>query len=79
MGEESGVAGRRCVDLAVTLFKDDLGSEVLGRAAERPRAVLNPFGEAEVGELEGTILRHQDVLELQVSVDNAHAVQVLNR
>ena len=37
---------------AVPLARDDLGREVVGRAAQRPRAFVDDLGEAEVGDLE---------------------------
>ena len=43
--------------LAVALLQDELGREVLGRAAQRPRAVLDVLGEAKVDELERPVLR----------------------
>ena len=45
--------------LAVALLEDDLGREILGRAAERPAAVLDVLGEAEVGQLERAVLVKQ--------------------
>ena len=42
----------------VPLVRDDLGREVLGRAAERPRAVLDKLGEAEVDDLQVASKQH---------------------
>ena len=37
---------------AVPFVRDDLGREILGRAAQRPRALLDDLSEAEVDHLE---------------------------
>ena len=51
----------------VPLALHDLGGEVLGRAAERPRAVAaHPLGEPEVGDLEVALAVKQQVLRLQI-------------
>lgn len=61
----------------MALALDDLGGQVLGGAAERPRAVGQLLREAEVGDLEVAVLVEQQVLRLQVAVDDALRVQVL--
>ena len=65
--------------LAVALGLDDLGREVLGRAAERPRAVLDQLGEAEVDDLQVALAVEQQVLGLEVAVDDVAVVEVLER
>ena len=65
VGEERRVAGRHLVHehperppvdgLVVPFAQDDLGREVLGRPAQRPRPPLHSFCEAEVGDLENAI------------------------
>ena len=45
--------------LAVALLEDDLRREILRGAAERPAAVLDVLGEAEVGQLERAVLVKQ--------------------
>jgi hypothetical protein len=60
----------------VALALDDLGGEVLGRAAERPRAVLDTLSKAEVGDFDVADPVDQDVLRLQISVHNA-ALRIL--
>ena len=51
----------------VPLALHDLGGEVLGRAAERPRPVAaHPLGEPEVGDLEVALAVKQQVLRLQI-------------
>ena len=37
---------------AVPFVRDDLGREILGRAAERPRALLDDLSEADVDHLQ---------------------------
>mmetsp|Transcript_54283 Transcript_54283/g.168043 ORF Transcript_54283/g.168043 Transcript_54283/m.168043 type:complete len:252 (-) Transcript_54283:59-814(-) len=63
---------------AVALALDDLGREVLRRAAERvrPRAWLDDLCKAEICELGVAVLAHQDVLWLQVAVDDVLGVDV---
>jgi len=63
----------------VPLGLDDLGREVLGRAAQRVRAILDELGEAKVGDLDVPFAREQQVLGLEVAVHDALRVQVLER
>merc|ERR1719491_2758369 len=65
--------------LAVAFALDDLGREVLGRAAEGPRPVLYLLGEAKIGDLEVAGEVEQQVLGLEIAVDNAVVVQRLQR
>ena len=60
----------------VPLDEDHLGREVLGRAAERPRAVGEHLGEAKVDELEVAVGVEQQILRLEVAVDDVERVQV---
>jgi hypothetical protein len=63
---------------AVTLLIEDLGSQVLGSAAEGVGlgVVLEDLGEAEVSETDVAVFVHEDVLWLQVSVDDVLLVQM---
>ena len=54
----------------VAFVQDDLRREVLGRAAQRPRAVRHDLGEAEVDHLEVALAVEQQVLRFQVAVDH---------
>jgi hypothetical protein len=75
-----GVARAVPVDrLVVALGRDDLGREVVGRAAQRPGDVRHLFREAKVGDLEVAVAVEQQVLGLEVAVDDVHAVQVVER
>lgn len=53
---------------AVALGEDDLGREVLGCAAQRPRATLDHFAEAQVCHLHVAGRVDQNVFRFQVSV-----------
>ena len=58
----------------MTVSPDDLGREILGRAAESiGHAVtrLLDLGKAKIGELQVTLRIEEDVLRFQVSVDDA--------
>ena len=70
------------VDLeAVALLAEDLGRDVVGRAAERLLAlavVLEPRGQAKVADLELHVVVEEEVAQLQVAVDDALPVQVLH-
>mmetsp|Transcript_39142 Transcript_39142/g.86039 ORF Transcript_39142/g.86039 Transcript_39142/m.86039 type:complete len:527 (+) Transcript_39142:133-1713(+) len=73
-------AQRPVVDrLPMALLEDDFGRQVLWRAAESPGAVLDQLGKAKVCQLQSAVLGEQQVLELEIPVDDAHAVQVLKR
>ncbi len=65
----------------MALVQDDLGSDVLRRAAEGPRlpAELQLLGEPEVDQLDVAPRLQQQVLRLQVSVDDVTRVQVVER
>ena len=65
----------------VALVEYDLGRDILGRAAERPRLVAEAdlLGEAEVDELAVAARVQQQILGLQVAVDGALGVQVGER
>ena len=64
--------------LPVALFLDDLRGEVLGGAADGlGELVPHELGEAEVRELEIAVLADEDVLGLEVAVDDAVGVEVL--
>lgn len=58
------------------LALNDLRREVLRCAAERPRAIRQFLGEAEVCDLQMAISREQQVFWLQVSVDDVASVEV---
>src|SRR5204863_4462048 len=65
------------------LASDLLGGEVLDRAGDGPgprvlRVGEGP-GEAEVGELHDAVGRDQDVLGLEVAMDDAFGMRVLER
>ena len=67
-------AERVPVDRLVVAFRlDDLGREVVGRAAERPRDVGAVAREAKVGEADVPVGRQQDVLRLEVAGRSAVA------
>jgi hypothetical protein len=65
----------------VALVQDDFGRHVLGRAAERPRLAtdLQLFGETKVDELDVAGAVEKQVLGLEVAVDDASRVQVVER
>ena len=75
LGDEGRLADEHLVDEdaerppvgadVVALVGDDLGREVLGRAAEGPRAVLDVLGEAKVTNLDETLGVENQVLRLQ--------------
>mmetsp|Transcript_105990 Transcript_105990/g.199617 ORF Transcript_105990/g.199617 Transcript_105990/m.199617 type:complete len:265 (+) Transcript_105990:208-1002(+) len=64
--------------LSVTLVQQNLGSNVLRRAAKRvgPCARLNDLRKPEVCELGVAILAHENVLRLQVTMNDVLAVDV---
>ena len=65
----------------VPAAKDDLGREVFGRAAQRPRALaaIDNLGEAKVDHLDVALGIEKKVLGLEVSVDDVVFMQVLER
>ena len=89
IGEEGRIAGGHLVDehaecppvdgLVVALAENDLGRQVLGRAAQCPRAALDALGEAEVGHLQVAVLVDKQVLGLQIAIQDLQVVQVLER
>mmetsp|Transcript_5504 Transcript_5504/g.14531 ORF Transcript_5504/g.14531 Transcript_5504/m.14531 type:complete len:369 (-) Transcript_5504:845-1951(-) len=60
----------------MALVRDDLGCQILGRAAERPCAVLQDLREPEVDELEVAVFVEQQILGLEVAVDDLERVHV---
>ena len=66
--------------LPMPLRLNNLGREVLGRTAQRPRPILNLLRKAKVGHLDVARLVDEQVLGFEVPVDYARAavlVQVL--
>mmetsp|Transcript_24197 Transcript_24197/g.63890 ORF Transcript_24197/g.63890 Transcript_24197/m.63890 type:complete len:496 (-) Transcript_24197:329-1816(-) len=63
----------------VAVPQDDLGREVLGRAADGPRALVrrDDLGEAKVDNLEVAVLVDEQILGLEVAVGDEVVVQVL--
>lgn len=57
-------------EFSFTFALNDLGCEVLWRAAERPGAVLDSLGESKIGDLHMSFRVYQNVLGLEVAVDN---------
>ena len=86
LGDEGRLADEHLVDEdaerppvgadVVALVGDDLGREVLGRAAEGPRAVLDVLGEAKVHKFEVAVLIKEQVLRLEVAVGDLSRVEV---
>ena len=62
--------------LAVTLVQKHLRSNVLGRTTKRVGTVFDSLGETEIRKFEETVLREQDVLGLQITVDDVLVVQI---
>uniref|UniRef100_A0A182TKX5 Uncharacterized protein n=1 Tax=Anopheles melas TaxID=34690 RepID=A0A182TKX5_9DIPT len=89
VGEEGRIAGRHLVHqhaerppvdrLVVALAQDDLGREILGRAAQRPGSALDALGEAEIGHLQVALRVDQQVFRLQIAIDQVEIVQILER
>lgn len=88
-GRERILAGQERIDenaerppvdrVIVRLDAQNLGRHVLNRAADRARALAQrqPFRQAEIDELHVATLVEQDVLHLDVAIDDALAVQVV--
>lgn len=67
----------RCLSVAVRL--DDFWRKVLGRPAQRPRTVVDNFGETEIRETDVAAGIQEQVLGLQVTIDDVEGVEVLER
>mmetsp|Transcript_5456 Transcript_5456/g.11302 ORF Transcript_5456/g.11302 Transcript_5456/m.11302 type:complete len:200 (+) Transcript_5456:808-1407(+) len=61
---------------AMALVEDDLGSEVLWRAAQGPCAVLQDLGEPKVDHLDVAILVEEQVFRLEIPIYDFMAVHV---
>mmetsp|Transcript_23181 Transcript_23181/g.54206 ORF Transcript_23181/g.54206 Transcript_23181/m.54206 type:complete len:204 (-) Transcript_23181:881-1492(-) len=91
LGVEGREANKHLVDenaqappvhcLAVSLLRQHLRGHVLRRPTEGVRRLLRSvadvLGQAEVGQLDVTVCGQKQVLWFQVTVDEAHGVQVL--
>lgn len=87
VGEEGWIAGGHLIQqhaqrppvdrLVVALAEDDLRREVLGRAAQRPRAPFHPLGKAEIGHLQVAFRIDEQIFRFKVAVDDLQVVQVL--
>ena len=75
----SETAGLPVNRFVVAFVGHDLGREVIGRAAERPRLVRHALGETKVCDLEMAVPVEQQVFRLQVTVDDVPRVQILER
>mmetsp|Transcript_5503 Transcript_5503/g.14522 ORF Transcript_5503/g.14522 Transcript_5503/m.14522 type:complete len:395 (-) Transcript_5503:899-2083(-) len=60
----------------MALVRDDLGCQILGRAAERPCAVWHHLGKSEVDDLYVAERVEEQVLRLEVAVDDLLVVHV---
>eukprot|EP01137_Pigoraptor_chileana_P022863 Opistho-2@88271 len=63
--------------VAVALAQNDLGGEVLGRAAQRPGAVKHTLGKSKVSNADVSAVVEKQVLGLQIPVDDIKVVQVV--
>ena len=61
----------------MSFVKEDLGRYVLGRAADRVRALVHYLRESVVNEFEVAVVGDHDVFGLEVAVDDVFAVEVL--
>ena len=63
----------------MALVENDLGRDVLGRAAKGPRlaALVDPLREAKVHDLDVAFLVQEKILGLQVAVDDSATVKVI--
>jgi len=58
---------------------DDLGSEVLGCAAQRPRPIIHDFREAKIRNPEIPPVIQQEILGLEIPVDDVVSMEVFER
>lgn len=63
----------------MTLGLNDFRCQIFRRPAQRPRSVLELFGEPKVGNFQMSVPIEQQVLRLQVPIDDLQLVKVLQR
>lgn len=62
--------------LVVSFVRDNLRSEVIRRATQRPRLVRNPLCKSKIRDFEVAVSVKQQILGLKIAVDDVFRVQV---